>query len=72
MPKNKVSEKYFDNVKIYRGPTHDIPNIPQFAPEKLMMDSLTEMDLQKYAEKIREEGAEVLFEADEEGSLLGK
>ena len=37
-----------------------------------MMDSLTEMDLQKYAEKIREEGAEVLFEADEEGSLLGK
>jgi len=24
------------NVKIYRGPTHDIPNIPQFAPDRFI------------------------------------
>jgi len=36
MPKTKISEKYLKNLKIYRGPTHDIKNIPQFAPIKFI------------------------------------
>jgi len=41
MPKNKISEEYMKNVKIFRGPVHDIPNVPQFAPEKFIEDPLT-------------------------------
>ena len=36
MPKTKLSEEYLKNLKIYRGPTHDIPNVPQFAPMRFI------------------------------------
>ena len=34
-----------ENVNKFRGPTHNIQNIPQFAPPKFMRDSMTEIDL---------------------------
>lgn len=33
------------NLKIYRGPTHDIPNLPQFAPDRSIYDMLPKVDL---------------------------
>lgn len=51
MPKNKISEEYLENVKIFRGPTHNISNIPQFAPPKFMKDPLTEVDLEAYLQE---------------------
>ena len=45
MPKNKISAKYLENVKIYRGPTHDIPNLPQFAPDRNIYEYLPESNL---------------------------
>ena len=65
IPKNKVSEKYMDNVKIFRGPTHNITNIPQFAPPKFMRDSMTEIDLQKFIDETPDSEKTILFEADE-------
>jgi hypothetical protein len=32
------------NLKIYRGPTHDIPHLPQFAPDRSIYDVLPEID----------------------------
>ena len=61
-----------DNVKIFRGPTHNIANIPQFAPPKFMRDSMTEIDFQKFIEETPDSEKTILFEADDEGSLLGK
>ena len=48
MPKNKISEKYMENVKIFRGPTHDIPNLPQFSPPKSMFDPLANIKMDEY------------------------
>jgi hypothetical protein len=45
MPKNKLSQKYFDNVILCRGPTHQFPNLPQFAPDKKIYEYLPETDL---------------------------
>ena len=33
MPKNKLSLKYMENVILCRGPTHNLSNFPQFAPD---------------------------------------
>jgi hypothetical protein len=45
MPKNKLSEKYLDNVILCRGPTHRFNNFPQFAPDKKVYEYLPETDL---------------------------
>lgn len=34
-----------ENIKIYRGPTHDIPHLPQFAPDRSIYDVLPEINL---------------------------
>jgi hypothetical protein len=34
MPKNKISGKYMENVFLFRGKTHDLNFLPQFAPDK--------------------------------------
>lgn len=34
MPKNKLSEKFLNNLVLCRGPTHSLSNFPQFAPDK--------------------------------------
>jgi hypothetical protein len=39
MPKNKLSVKYMENVILCRGPTHDLKNFPQFAPDKRVYQS---------------------------------
>lgn len=44
MPKTKLSEDYLKNLKIFRGPTHDIANVPQFSPMKFIEDPLTQVD----------------------------
>jgi len=48
MPKNKISGKYLENLKIFRGPTHDIPHLPQFAPDKNIYEYLPEANLEEY------------------------
>ncbi len=45
MPKNKLSEKYLDNLILCRGPTHQFSNMPQFAPDKKIYEYLPEIDL---------------------------
>lgn len=45
MPKNKLSEKYLQNLKIYRGPNHDIKGLPQFMPPKSMKTPLAHIDI---------------------------
>ena len=45
MPKNKLSEKYLDNLILCRGPTHQFSNLPQFAPDKKIYEYLPEIDL---------------------------
>lgn len=32
------------NLKLYRGPTHDLPHIPQFAPSRFIENPLTQID----------------------------
>jgi hypothetical protein len=44
MPKNKLSAKYMANVKLYRGPTHDLPFLPQFAPDYNFYEGLPAAD----------------------------
>ena len=34
MPKNKLSMKYIDNLLLFRGPTHNLPQFPEFSPDK--------------------------------------
>lgn len=48
MPKNKLSGNYMENVKIFRGPTHEIAHLPQFAPDKNIYEYLPEANLQEY------------------------
>lgn len=48
MPKNKLSAKYLENLKIFRGSTHDIPHLPQFAPDQNIYEYLPESNLQEY------------------------
>ena len=51
MPKNRLSEKYLQNIKIYRGPTHNIPHLPQFMPDQNIYDNLPHVDLEKLIEE---------------------
>lgn len=56
MPKNKLSQKYLDNLVLCRGPTHNYNNFPQFAPDNKIYEYLPETDLLEYiktAEGIR-------------------
>lgn len=48
MPKNKLSGDYMENVKIFRGPTHTISHLPQFAPDRNIYEYLPEANLQEY------------------------
>lgn len=48
MPKNKLSGNYMENVKIFRGPTHSISHLPQFAPDKNIYEYLPEANLEEY------------------------
>lgn len=43
------------NLKLFRGPTHTLPNIPQFAPDRFIHDPLTQIDFKKYLEEHPEE-----------------
>lgn len=45
MPKNKLSEKYLENLVLCRGPTHNYSNFPQFSPDKRIYDYLPETDI---------------------------
>lgn len=45
MPKNKVSGKYMENLKIFRGPTHDFAHLPQFAPDRNIYEYLPESNM---------------------------
>ena len=63
MPKNRLSEKYLENVKIFRGPTHSIPHLLQFAPKPKTWTPLS-MDLQDYIKKINPEDMKILHESD--------
>lgn len=56
MPKTKGIEEYLKNLKIYRGPTHDIPNIPQFAPIRFIENPLAELDMEQYREYLETHG----------------
>jgi hypothetical protein len=47
MPKNKLSAKYMANVKLYRGPTHDLPFLPQFAPDNNLYEGLPHANFPK-------------------------
>jgi ribosomal protein L13 len=47
MPKNRLSESYLKNLKIFRGPTHDFPNLPQFAPMRFIENPLTEVNMEE-------------------------
>ena len=40
MPKNKLSQKYLDNLVLCRGPTHNYNNFPQFAPDNKIYEYL--------------------------------
>lgn len=55
MPKTKISEAYMKNLKIFRGPTHTLPNVPQFAPDRFIQDPLTQIDFKKYYDEHKEE-----------------
>ncbi len=48
MPKNKLSAKYLENVKIFRGPTHDLPHLPQFAPDRNIYEYLPQANLEEF------------------------
>ena len=48
MPKNKLSQKYLDNLVLCRGPTHGFNNFPQFAPDNKIYEYLPETDLMEY------------------------
>lgn len=50
MPKTKISEEYLKNIKFFKGPTHNLPNIPQFAPMRFIENPMTQLDIQKYVE----------------------
>lgn len=74
MPKNKISEKYLKNLKLYRGPTHDLPHLPQFAPDRFIHDPLTQIDFKKYYEEHKED-FKVLYEGEQNvpfGKVRGK
>ena len=43
------------NVKFYRGPTHDLPNIPQFAPNRFIKNPLAQIDFEKYMEEHKDD-----------------
>ena len=45
MPKNKISGQYLGNLKIYRGPLHDLQHLPQFAPDDNVYEYLPEANL---------------------------
>jgi hypothetical protein len=71
MPKNKLSQKYLDNLVLCRGPTHAFPNFPQFAPDKKIYEYLPETDIEQYIKT--EPGIRVAHESTPgaaEGTLL--
>jgi len=45
MPKNKLSQKYMENVILVRGPTHNLKNFPEFAPDKRRYSMLPQVNL---------------------------
>jgi len=45
MPKNKLSEKYMQNLVLCRGPTHNYKQFPQFAPDRKTYSLLPKIDL---------------------------
>ncbi len=51
MPKNKLSKKYFDNLVLCRGPTHNFAQFPQFAPDKKRYSILPQIDFMEMMEK---------------------
>ena len=51
MPKNKLSEKYFQNVKLIRGPTHSFSQFPQFSPDTKKYSLLTQTNLIEMMQK---------------------
>lgn len=55
MPKNKVSEKYLENLKIFRGPTHNIAHLPQFAPKSSSKNPLTDIDFYESFKNLKKE-----------------
>ena len=64
MPKNKLSEKYLENVKIFRGPTHTIPHLLQFAPKPKFFTPLA-ADMEEYIKSLNPEDVEILDESEE-------
>ena len=64
MPKTKISEEYMKNVKIYRGPTHDIPNLPQFAPDRSIYKTLPNYNVYEDMKKNPEE-VKIAYESSE-------
>lgn len=48
MPKNKLSQKYLDNLILVRGPIHNLNNFPQFAPDKKVYSFLSEVNLNEF------------------------
>lgn len=59
MPKNKLSMKYLDNLMIFRGPTHNLPQFPEFAPDKKIYSLLPETNLLELVQK--DETLKVLY-----------
>ncbi len=48
MPKTKISGNYMENVKIFRGPTHTLSHLPQFAPDRNIYEYLPESNMQEF------------------------
>lgn len=69
MPKNKLSQKYLDNVVLCRGPTHNFANLPQFAPDKKIYEYLPETDLH---ELIKNDPSYRITEESSPGLAKGK
>lgn len=65
MPKNKVSGKYLENLKIYRGPTHDIPHLPQFASKPKVFDPLADINLREYVKTLPTDEIKLVSESYE-------
>ena len=51
MPKNKLSMKYLDNLILCRGPTHNLPQFPEFSPDQKIYSLLPETNLLEMVQK---------------------
>lgn len=69
MPKNKLSSKYLDNLVLCRGPTHNLKQFPQFAPDKKVYSKLSQIDL---LEMLKNSDSIKVVEESTPGAAKGK